>query len=666
MIRALVILILSALLVSGISALHAQGHAWSDFWLLGFGALVVTHLVGCVVIPLGRLARHWQLALLIAQCGLVASAQAIVNTPLVDYAYLAVVVQAIQLFGPRLWVPFAAGVWLVWSRALIMLSAGALGWLYSNLALAFPATCILVAAIVYARQQRRSELVQQRIAQLQRRYDALTQALKDASQQAVLEERRRLAQTIAGDIFASLARAERYIAEALGQAQTNFERLRTIVVQTRGSASSAVDSLRATVATLRQVAPLPSGPAADNVALTPTTDGLFSRRAQRALTWALPLSFVGLVPPLIILQHPVTPQLIVIILALCTLLLAVYTLTQRFHNPLWFQAGLASQMATVVGLALFTQTTPLLLGLLLVLWQIVTRLPALQVAALVGGVQVPLSLLFIPLNATAAERASWLLLFVVAGGAVIGLVGMARRELQRRQQAELRLQWLRDLTGELERQEAQLRGLGVTAERTRLAREFHDDLGHRLVLISVQLQLAEELVDEASEEALATLAATREQLCAAWQSVLAAADALDPLDGQALAPALEALVADYRSCASPQVTLEITGALEQLARPAACAIYRTVQEGLSNAGKHARATCVRITVRCDEAAACAEVVDDGAIELWDVDPAEVPQGFGLLGLRERASMLGGTLAAGPVPPHGFRVALSIPLAGGAP
>ena len=85
------------------------------------------------------------------------------------YVYLVIVLQAVYLFRPLLWVIFAACAYLIWSGWLMFASASLIEWTHGNLALAFPMLCILIAAIVYARQHQRYEQVQQVLQQMQRR-----------------------------------------------------------------------------------------------------------------------------------------------------------------------------------------------------------------------------------------------------------------------------------------------------------------------------------------------------------------------------------------------------------------------------------------------------------------------------------------------------------------
>jgi signal transduction histidine kinase len=243
-------------------------------------------------------------------------------------------------------------------------------------------------------------------------------------------------------------------------------------------------------------------------------------------------------------------------------------------------------------------------------------------------------------------------------------VSLARRQLNRRRQVEVRLAQLTHLTGELEQQVAQVRALAMAVERTRLAREIHDDLGHRLVLVNVQLQLVEELIENEPDAALSQLCCTREQLREAWTSVLGAADAVLSIDGATLALALDRLVADCRELTSMRIELRIIGDPTTIDAAVACALYRAVQEGLTNTCKYAEAEHSHVLVYCDDAVAQVSVRDDGCSGVTPPAAQRTSDGgghFGLAGLRERAESLSGSLEAGPLPEGGFLLRMIIPL-----
>ncbi|MEI7770885.1 MAG: histidine kinase [Chloroflexales bacterium] len=631
------------------------------YWTMA--AIMGIQLIMTVAVPARRLPLWVQILYLLLQCVLTAVAQGLFPAPLLDYVYLAIVLQALTLFRPWLWIPFAVGVWVLWSGGVIIATASVLAWIQSNLALAFPATCAIIAAIIYMRQHRRGEQAQQMLQQMQQRYDSLSTALREMQQRTALEERHRLAQMLTGEVQAALARTEQSIVAAIGQAQNNLSRLQATVAQTRASAGAAVERLRGAITLLRRDDSDPGAPRGPMIATTlaiPFDELVISSQPYRILSWVLPIVFVSLSLLVTLLQYPPTPDVILPLFALYALLLLAYTYTLRTQNPLLLQIGLAGQTLAVVALALTTQALPILLGLLLVLWQIALRLPLGQIAIFLAGVPTAIGLLLARVRPQAMDAES-LLICAVSATTVLGPLLLARRQLDRRRQAELRVALL---DSEIEQQTSEVRILAVATERTRLAREFHDDLGSRLVLINLQLQLAEELVAESSEEALDQLQISREHLRAAWRSVLAVADAELPLEGSALGAALSDLVGQCRHSVSTAVNLWVSDCLDDLTPAVACTIYRAVQEGLANACKHARPSTITVQISRSASHITVTVINDD-------QPADAPaaqaarasaaQGsYGLVGLRERAEALCGGIDTGPLPEGGFRLMLVLP------
>ena len=639
---------LLALLASIISALGLRVpmiHLWA---LVGLGGL---SLLAVLVVPMRRLPRWAQLLFLALQAGSAMFVQTLAPAPLLGYVYLSIVLQAIVLCPLWLWIPFAVIVYALWSGLLALATANFLPWLQGNLALAFPATCAIIAAIVYARQQRRSEQVQQMLQQVQQHYDSLSIGLRELQQHVMLEERRRLAQTMLAEMQTALSRTEQSVAAAVAQAQTNLTRFQDTVTQTRAMAALAVERLRGAVATLRG-GPTEPPPTLVLSTVSASDEAVITSRSSRILTWVLPTVFVSLALGLTMLQPGFGLGHLGPLLIWATLLLFAYVTTQTTRNPLLAQAGLVGQAVVVLVMAAISNTLPLLLGLLLVLWQLALRFPMCQIVPYLAGLPAAAALLVARLNPRTMSFDA-LMIGTLATVAVGGPLLLARRQLDRRKQAELHMALL---NAEIEQQTAEVRALAVAAERLRMAREVHDDLGSRLMLITLQLQLAEEFADEDGVAALAQLEGSREQLRAAWRSVLAVADAALPLADGDLPTALAALVAQ---CGGAALALE--GALAALPAPMAITVYRSVQEGLTNAHKHAQATPIKVTVlaRCD---AVTVTVTNAAAPGTLTTPRETgaPTGFGLVGLRERAEALSGSLEAGPMPDGGWCLRLVLP------
>jgi len=204
--------------------------------------------------------------------------------------------------------------------------------------------------------------------------------------------------------------------------------------------------------------------------------------------------------------------------------------------------------------------------------------------------------------------------------------------------------------------------LGAAEERNRLAREIHDTLAQGLSAIALHLETADALleagaaphrVDQAVRQAM-TL--TRANLEEARRSVLDLRAA--PLEGRALAEALAALAEKWAAQADLQVDFEAVGGHRPLPVRLEAGLYRIAQEALTNVARHsgARRVALRLVTTPDQARLSVE--DDGR----GFDPAQVSAGrYGLVGLNERARLLGGTLRLESSPGAGTRVEVVIPL-----
>ncbi len=193
-----------------------------------------------------------------------------------------------------------------------------------------------------------------------------------------------------------------------------------------------------------------------------------------------------------------------------------------------------------------------------------------------------------------------------------------------------------------------------------LARDLHDTVAHHVSAIAVQAQAggvvaglqpgrAVEVLAAIESEASRTLAEMR-----AMVRVLREEEAVDWSPQRGVAD----LLALARAGTTPTVEVSLDGSLPRLARPVDSAVYRLAQESLTNAVRHARgATRVTIDVRREGDAVRLQVSDDGR-----PGPGPTPEpGFGLLGMTERAQLLGGRLSAGPGPAGGWMVEAVLPV-----
>jgi signal transduction histidine kinase len=200
---------------------------------------------------------------------------------------------------------------------------------------------------------------------------------------------------------------------------------------------------------------------------------------------------------------------------------------------------------------------------------------------------------------------------------------------------------------------------GQELERRRLARELHDETGQALTSILLGLKAVEEAKDDATLGAAA--GNLRELVVATLQDVRRLAVELRPkaLDDFGLVPALERLVETFSERTGIDVQLESQLGDERLPEEMETTLYRLVQESLTNVVKHAHARTVSILLvrRTDRVTAIVE--DDGR----GFDPAEArADGLGLVGMRERAALVGGKLTVEAAAGAGTTIAVEVPLA----
>ena len=195
-------------------------------------------------------------------------------------------------------------------------------------------------------------------------------------------------------------------------------------------------------------------------------------------------------------------------------------------------------------------------------------------------------------------------------------------------------------------------------ERRRLARELHDETGQALTSILLGLKALEERIDDPSSRA--ATAELRELVVSTLQDVRRLAVELRPsaLDDFGLVAALERLTASFSEQTGIAVDFQTALADERLPEEVETALYRIVQESLTNVVKHARARRVSILLARKNSAVKAVVEDDGQ----GFDPAEqADDGFGLVGMRERLALLGGRLEIESGRGGGTTVAAEVPV-----
>ena len=202
----------------------------------------------------------------------------------------------------------------------------------------------------------------------------------------------------------------------------------------------------------------------------------------------------------------------------------------------------------------------------------------------------------------------------------------------------------------------------VAEERERIARELHDVLAHNVSVIVVQAAAAGDVFDarpEQAREALRAIEASGRVALAELRRLLAVVrpdgegDLTQPQPGL---DQLDALVASMRAVGLA-VELRREGERPALSAGLELSAYRIVQEALTNTLRHAGATRADVTVRYAPDGVTLEVIDNGT----SAPRTNGAAGQGIVGMRERAALLGGSVEAGPAPWGGFQVRAHLPL-----
>jgi signal transduction histidine kinase len=321
----------------------------------------------------------------------------------------------------------------------------------------------------------------------------------------------------------------------------------------------------------------------------------------------------------------------------------------RSRHPLAVLGALTLASVAYVGLVRSAPVyvVPLAFGLYNVAVTGSRRRTAIVGVTLVLPFVVAVPVLFSPDNGTALAQTLELICQLGLALAVGEAVRSGRELLDVRRQR-----------GELET----LRRVGE--ERVRIAREVHDIVSHSLATISTQASVGTYLNDRSPEQGAKALAEIRDLSVTALDDLrqtvgtLRGDDAAAPFEPTPSLGDLTPMV-DRARRSGMAVALRMEGSPAGLPSTLQLAVFRIVQEGLTNAMRHARGARVAVRIAVGDADVSVDVIDDGSGEPTGSGGGGV--GAGLIGMRERAAALGGVLEAGAAPQGGFRVRAVLPL-----
>lgn len=202
------------------------------------------------------------------------------------------------------------------------------------------------------------------------------------------------------------------------------------------------------------------------------------------------------------------------------------------------------------------------------------------------------------------------------------------------------------------------------AERGRLARELHDDTVQRLIALGQGVERVQRALERDPERADERLRALRTEITAMVQALRNTIGDLRPpaLEELGLLPAVELMLQRNRDDA-PQVTVDVQGEERRLDPQSELALFRIIQEAWNNILRHADAKHAGITFTYNHAALDVTIADDGRGFIAAPDGRSQPGRFGLLGMQERALLVGGSVTIDSQPGQGTRLQIHMPYPG---
>ena len=266
-----------------------------------------------------------------------------------------------------------------------------------------------------------------------------------------------------------------------------------------------------------------------------------------------------------------------------------------------------------------------------------------------------------------ARRSAAKRLLLILGLSVLLAVVLSRASLRHaehlEQLADRHHAQVEQTKGELQQLSARLLEIEEEGRRT-LSRELHDGIGQALALLQIEISSAHGLLPAHPDAARERLRRGRELAERTVQSVRNISLLLRPplLDDLGLTPALQFELEDFLRRSGINCDFVEEGVSEQLPDAVKTCVYRVVQEALHNCEKHSGAATVRVAVRQVGDCLTADIEDDGkGFPLNEHGMPSRVRGLGLLGIRERVAIAGGSLTVDSAPGRGTRIGLRIPL-----
>ncbi|HYE82410.1 MAG TPA: sensor histidine kinase [Clostridia bacterium] len=239
------------------------------------------------------------------------------------------------------------------------------------------------------------------------------------------------------------------------------------------------------------------------------------------------------------------------------------------------------------------------------------------------------------------SNVSQLAFFLMINVLILVIAGFAQHNREERERKDVLYKELLNAHRQLKQYTDEVKRLSVVEERNRIARDIHDTLGHNMTALIMQLQMAEHLLKEdvpKAEELLTNSVRTAKDSLAGIREVV------ETLRGAGnvltTAEPLKKLVGEFSARTGVEIGLEINGEAAAQEPAVNIAVYHIIQEAMTNAVRHGKASRISISLDYSKAAVTFRVKDNGP------GAGTVKEGYGLKGIRERVEAFGGKVEFG--------------------
>lgn len=610
---------------------------------------------------------NWFIQIYLVVQTVLVSAVYVLSGGLTRFLFVVVAVQAVYVSPARRWGPYLGTLGVLWLTLYLVISPNDPSADRVSIIGMYASYLIFAAVITYTsvQQERQVRVAQDLLDLVGERNRILQEHDSTVEHLAEVEERERLARTIYATLSDQLARL---LVGLDGLAQRTTSVSRAEFREARLQAKAVLGQIRDAVRTLR---PDDTDRLEDDEGESLWGPAPSVRGLDRAPDPMRVLNTWNLVIIIVTVGVFVASDLVagtsrwLALSALGVGLLTSFTGSLFAVEPRIRTLYLVFQAGFCVSLVWLSQE-PLMNHLLMIVASQIVFLVPLANRWVLGAVLFPTGLTAVTMWATGLFHQEWLPLvgwtaaFAVTYFFSAVMSYMTRRQLEARHQAVLYATQMAEVNRLLEARLQELRRMVIAGERIRLAREIHDSWGHHLTLSIMELQYAEALATEEGGAAGEHLSTAREVVAAAWKAGSEMILSLERFD-RPLPEAISQLVAAWQAGNRPAVMLDFRGNFVGIPAAVGIALYRAVQESLTNIQKHAKARRVEISlVRHPDRVVLRVSNDSGSDRPTGTHESS---GFGLIGLRERTEALLGEFQAGAGPDGGFQVQVVLPLGG---